>query len=130
MSVNGTYSFAYSGSLGVGVGVLSIQNSTLTGADLGGGRYHGVVIPDPESAGFRVVFDMLVPAGAFLVQNASPQAISHTRSGISVDFRPDFDNGEPIKIYVPPGDITLMVRRISDEYAWCASGVKVTITPA
>jgi hypothetical protein len=128
MSVDGTYSFAYCGELGVGVGVITIRNDILKGADLAGGRYSGTVSELPN-AGYRVVFDMIIPADVFLVQGASPQEMSHKRSDVILELQPDFDNGEPIKLFVPPGNLTFMIRKISDDFAWYASGVKVTITP-
>ena len=130
MSADGTYSFAYCGELGVGVGVVTIQSNILKGADLGGGRYSGVVGAKPDGTGYRVRYDMFVPADVFLVQGTSPQDIAQTRDDITIELPPDFDNGEPIKLFVPPGNITIMIRRISDDLAWYASGVKVTMTPA
>jgi hypothetical protein len=130
MSADGTYSFVYCGEIGVGLGVITIQNNILKGADVTGGRYSGVVSERPNAAGYRVVYDMFVPANVFLVQGTASQDVPHKRDDITLDLPPDFDNGEPISLIVPPGKITLMVRKISDEFAWYASGVKMTITPA
>ena len=55
--------------------------------------------------------------------------MAHTRSGVTLNLPPNFDNGEPIKLVIPPGDITLMIRRIPDDYGPYASGVRLTITP-
>lgn len=130
MSVNGTYSFAYCGELGVGAGIFAVQNNVLTGADVGRGKYHGTVSENPDTKGVHVVFGLFLPAGSFLVQGTSPQEISQTRSNISVDFPPDFDNGEPIKLFVPPGTLTVMIRRIPDDYAHYASAnLHVVPTP-
>jgi hypothetical protein len=128
-NADGTYGFVYSGAIGVGIGVFVIKNSMLNGADLAGGRYRGSVTDDPQTKGLRVVFDMFVPAGTFLVQNASPQELSYTKKDISVLFPQGFDNGEPTKIYVPPGYVTLMINRIPDENSIYASGVHFTMTP-
>jgi hypothetical protein len=128
MGADGTYSFAYCGEVGVGLGVISIQNNILKGADLAGGQYTGVVTELPN-ARYRIVFDMFIPAGTFLVQGGSPQEMPHTRSGITLDLQPNFDNGEPMKLVVPPGYITLMIRRISDDFGRYASGMTVSITP-
>ncbi len=130
MSADGTYSFAYCGEFGVGVGVVTIQNNILKGADLGGGRYSGVVSAKPGGAGYSVRYDMFIPADVFLVQGTSPQDIAQRRDDITIDLPLEFDNGEPIKLFVPPGNITIMIRRISDDLAWYASGVKVTMTRA
>jgi hypothetical protein len=129
MSADGTYSFVYCGEIAVGIGVVTIQDSILRGTDFAGGRYSGVVTERPNAAGYRVVYDMFVPANVFLVQGAAPLDISHTRGDVTLDLPLDFDNGEPITQIAPPGKITLMIRRIPDEFAWYASGVKVTISP-
>jgi hypothetical protein len=129
MSTDGTYGFAYCGQIGVGVGVITIKNNMLKGADLSGGRYSGAVSERPNGAGYKIVYDMFVPPHVFLVQGGSPQEMAHTRSDVTLGLPPDFDNGEPIKLMIPPGEVTLMIRRISDEYAAYASGVKLTITP-
>jgi hypothetical protein len=128
-SADGTYSFVYCGAQGVGIGVITIKNNVLMGADLGGGRYRGLISEQQNGDGYRLVFDMFVPANVLLVQGASPQEISYTKSDIAFDIRSDFGNGEPIKLFVPPGELTLMIQRIPDDYAWYASGVKVTMTP-
>ena len=130
MSADGTYCFAYCGETGVGIGVFTIQNNALKGSDLVGGRYSGVVTELSNGGGYRIIYDMFIPAGMFLVQGTSPQAISQTRVGITHDIPYDFANGEPIKLFVPPGQITLMIRKIADDFAWYASGVKLTISPA
>jgi hypothetical protein len=123
---DGTYGFAYSGDRGVGIGVFTIQNNLLKGADIGGGRYSGTVGEHPHGQGYNFLFDMFVPAGTFLVQGTEPQEIPHTRGDIPVDLPLDFFNGEPITRVVGPGKVTFMIRRIPDELAWYASGVKAT----
>jgi hypothetical protein len=128
MNADGTYVFVYSGDIGVGLGVISIQNHILKGADLAGGQYTGLISELP-SAGYRVVFDMFVPANLVLVQGGSPQEMPYKRSGITLDLHTDFHNGEPIKLAVPPGNITFMFKRAPDELAPYASGMKVIITP-
>ncbi len=127
--MNGTYGVVYAGQVVVGIGVFVVKDSVLTGADLAGGRYRGHVIDDPKTKWFQVVFDMFVPAGTLLVQNASPQEIDLTKKQLSILLEPDSDNGEPIRIHFPPGDVTLMIRRIPDENSVYASGVSVILTP-
>jgi hypothetical protein len=128
-SMNGTYGFVYSGAVGVGMGVFSIKDDVITGADVAGGRYHGHVTDNQETRGFNVLFDMFIPAGTFLVQNASPQEMDLTKTQISLQLEPDFDNGEPVKVFVPPGNVTLMIKRLPDEYSIYAEGISMTVTP-
>jgi hypothetical protein len=129
MNADGTFGFVYCGQIGVGVGVMVIKNNMLKGADLSGGRYTGAVKELLDGGGYTITYDMFVPPNVFLVQGAAPQEMAHTRSGVTLDLPLDFDNGEPIKLVIPPGDVTLMIRRIPDEYAAYARGVKLTITP-
>lgn len=129
MGADGTYSFAYCGEQGVGVGVVTIVNGILKGDDLGGGRYSGAVSEKPKGGGYNLVYDMFMPAGTCLVQGTAPQDMSHTRRDDTIELPADFANGEPIKLDVPPGNITLMIRQVSDEYAWLASGVKLSMSP-
>jgi hypothetical protein len=128
MSADGTYSFVYCGEVGVGIGVVTIQNNILKGADLTGVQYRGVVSELPNATGYRVVYNMSIPADVVLVQGTAPQDISHKRGDITLDFPPDFYNGEPITLIASPGKITLMIRKISDDLAWYASSAQVTIT--
>lgn len=111
------------------MGVFTIRDNVLKGADIFGGRYSGVITERPNTEGYHVVFDMFVPAGAPLVQGSAPQELPHTRSA-AFDLPVDFYNGEPIKQVVGPGNITLMIRTTTDDWAKYASGAKVTIVPA
>jgi hypothetical protein len=121
--MNGTYGFVYAGFIGVGIGVFTIRGSVLTGA---GGKYAGRVVKD-QTEGFTLDFDMFVPAGTFLVQGTSPQDINYTKK-VSISLPPDFAEGVPVKVYIPPGPVTLMIRQISDEeYSALASGFRLSV---
>jgi hypothetical protein len=124
--MNGTYSFVYSGPTGVGLGIFRITDTKLVGVDLGGVRYRGEVIEDPE--GIDLSIEMTVPTGVFLVQGVSPQDLPYTKL-LSFRTPPNFGDGEPFKAYTPPATVTLMIKRISDDYAAYADGVVVDIRP-
>ena len=126
--MNGTYGFVYSGFIGVGIGVFTIRASVLTGADGAGGKYDGRVVNDPTTGGLIVDFDMFVPAGTFLVQGTSPLDFNSTRNNLSISWPSNFADGVPIEVYIPPGPVTLMIRRISDEeYSALASGFRLSV---
>ena|ERR1700722_3099137 len=127
--MNGTYKFVYSGAVSVGMGFFVIKDNVITGADLYGGRYHGQITSNEKNNGFDVIVDMFVPAGTSLVQSASYQEINHTKSKITLHLKPDFDNGEPITMFIPPGHVTFMIKRTRDEEGIYADGFSVTITP-
>lgn len=118
--MNATYGFAYCGSIGAGAGILRINGSDLVGADYAGGSYRG------RRHGNLV--RVTVPAGLPLVQGASAQDVPMTRSA-TVKVPAEFGDGKPFEIYVPPGPVTLMARRIADDYAWMADGMTVEIKP-
>ena len=126
--MNATYGFAYCGSIGIGAGILRINGSDLVGADYAGGSYRGRVTYDQATGGMEISFEMTVPAGLPLVQGASAQDVPMTRSA-TVKVPAEFGDGKPFEIYVPPGPVTLMARRIADDYAWMADGVTVEIKP-
>ena len=67
------------------------------------------------------------PAGdRGLVQGTAPQDLPHTRQ-ISTQLPPGFGDGAPQEIEVPPGVVTLMIKRIGEEYAPVATeGITVT----
>src|SRR5579863_3874974 len=126
--MNGTYGFVFSSSAGVGIGVFRINDSVLIGVDLAGARYRGRVTEDATTGEIDLSFDMTVPAGVFLVQGTSPQDIPYTKSA-SVTVPPDFGDGKPFEVYIAPASANLMVKRIPDEFAGCADGVTVSVTP-
>lgn len=123
--MNGTYAFVYSGAAGVGIGVFTIKDGIVSGADGGNVNYRGTVTVDKSSGGLTIAFDMFIPAGVFLVQGTSPLEWDSTRSR-QITMPADFGDGQPVTVDLPPGQVTLMVRRVPDDYAPFASGFSVT----
>ena len=74
MALKGTYGFAYSGTNGMGIGVLEITNDgTVVGRDLGGGRYGGKAVEEPNTGEIRLQLILYAPAGMDLVQGTAAQ---------------------------------------------------------
>ena len=121
--------FAYSGITGVDHGVFTLKESELVGADLAGGKYQGRVTEDDATGNITVVFDIFVPRGLTLVAGTSPLDMDATRGPITVALPPGFGNGEPVKLPIPPGFVTVMIQRIPDEWAPYAAGMTVSVTP-
>jgi hypothetical protein len=96
-----------------------------TGADSGGAKYTGTAAQNSTTGEINIAFDMLVPAGVFLVQGTSEQDMDYTKANLSIMLPVNFDNGEPIKAYIPPGYVTIMFRRIPDDYAGFVNGFVV-----
>ena len=127
-TMDGTYGFVYCGFEGVGIGVFRISNSALVGADLAGGKYRGHAVEDKSTGEIDLSFEMAVPAGVFLVQGTSPQDIPYTkRAAIKVPRL--FNDGRPSEVHIAPGPVTMMVKRIPDEFSAFADGVTVDIRP-
>ena len=126
--MDGTFGFTYCGDLGVGIGVFRVNGCELIGADLAGGRYKGRITEDQVTGELDLTFDMTVPVGVFLVQGTSPQDVPYIKTA-NVKVPAGFGDGTPFEVYVPPGTVTLMVKRISDEFAPYADGVRIEIQP-
>jgi hypothetical protein len=124
--MDGTYGFVYSGAIGIGVGIFTLRTGALEGVDSGGGRYKGTVIEHQETGELEVSFSMFVPAGTLLVQGTSEQDIHYTKAGLTVRTPPKFGDGKPIEVYIPPGNVTVMIKRIPDEYSNFAGGFQIT----
>jgi hypothetical protein len=126
--MDGTYGFVYSGFAGVGMGIFRVTGSTLVGVDMGGSKYRGRVVVDNTTGEIDLSFEMSVPVGVFLVQGTSPQDTPYTKTG-AVRVPPIFGDGKPFEVYVAPGPVTMMVKRISDDYSAYADGISVNVQP-
>lgn len=126
--MNATYGFAYSGSIGVGAGVFKVTASDLVGQDYAGVTYRGQVLQDPTTGELEIFFEMTAPPGLPPAQGTSRLDLAVTK-GVFVRVPPEFGDGKPFEINMPPGPVTLMVKRVSDELAWMADGFTITIEP-
>jgi hypothetical protein len=123
--MNATYGFAYSGSIGVGAGIFKVTGSDIVGQDYAGVTYRGQVLQDHTTGELDVFFEMTAPPGP---PGASPHDLA-VKKGVFVRVPPEFGDGKPFEINMPPGPVTLMVKRVSDELAWMADGFMITIEP-
>jgi hypothetical protein len=115
MALDGTYGVVYSGTDGLGVGVLNVKNGKVVGADYVGGRYHGSAIEDAASREIALDLTFEVPPGVMLVQGTAPQDLPHSRR-ITQILPADFGDGSPVKFDTPPGIVTAMIKRIPDGF--------------
>ena len=125
MSVDGTYGLVYEGDIGVGIGVLVVKDGVIRGIDSGGGTYEGTVIEKSAGGDLMVNLKMRVAAGAPLVQGTSPQPIPYTKD-ILVTTPPKFGDGQPVELPIAPGVVTVMIKRMPDDFAAFLSGFVVT----
>ncbi len=120
MSCDGTYGFVYCGSTGLGVGVFTVQSGAVIGCDSGQVTYRGTATDHPDGS-ITLSLIMRIPQGTPLVTGTSPQEVVHQRQ-VEHRFPPGFGHGEPEKIFTAPaGPLTVMVKRIPDEFASAAA---------
>jgi hypothetical protein len=125
MALDGTYGFVYCGDIGLGLGVFTVTGGEVKGRDYAGGKYSGTAKEGPDGT-ITLALAFEVQPGIRLVQGTAPQDLPHTRQ-ISTRLPPGFGDGEPKEIEVPPGVVTLMIKRIGEEYAPVATeGITVT----
>lgn len=124
--MDGAYSFVYCGDVGVGLGVFRILGDKFLGSDIGRAAYAGNISLDQTTGNIELAVQITVPAGGFLVLGTSPQEIPHTRSA-KLKLPTDFANGKPFEANFGPGAVTIMVRRIPDEYSFLADGMRLRI---
>jgi hypothetical protein len=121
--INGTYAFVYCGNVGIGIGIFRVTDAGLVGTDYGGVNYRGTA-SETETGEIRVEFEMSVPADVLLVQGTSPLDFNVTRGG-SFMAPPGFGDGQPFEVYVAPGNVRLMIKRVPDEYSVFVDGFEI-----
>ena len=119
MAIDGTYGFVYCGANGVGLGVFTVNAGRLQGRDYANFEYDGSA-KEASDGSIDVDLRMKVPAGGVLVQGTSPQETPHERH-ISHRFTSGFGDGTPIEVSALPGTVTVMIKRIPDEFARAAT---------
>jgi hypothetical protein len=119
MALDGTYGFVYCGVIGLGVGVFTVTAGQVTGRDCFGGEYSGTAEERPDGT-ITLALTFEVQPGIGLVQGTSAQELPYTRQ-IKVELPPGFGDGAPQVIDVRPGSVTLMFKRIPDDYAPAAT---------
>ncbi len=116
MSIDGTYGFVYSGTNGLGVGVFRIDLAgKFEGADFVGGRYDGTAHENEDKTiALDIEFD--VKPGMMLVQGTSPPDVTYRRR-IRQNVPAGFGDGKPFELDSPPGFVTVMAKRVPDDFA-------------
>jgi hypothetical protein len=126
MAIDGTYGFVYCGSTGLGVGVFCVHGDQFEGLDYGGGRYEGTAVED-HHGNIRLRLTFEGPAGMSLVKGATPQDAPFRRE-IRQNMPRGFGDGRPIEIISRSRTVTVMVKRIPDEFAPAATqGLSIQI---
>jgi len=125
---DGTYGFVYCGSNGLGIGVFTVRSGVVTGRDSGEVTYRGTATEQPDGS-ISLSVAMRIPPGTPLVTGTSPQEVAHQRQ-VEHRFPRAFGDGEPEKIFTAPaGPLTVIVKRIPDEFAEAATdGISQAVT--
>jgi hypothetical protein len=119
MAIDGTYGFVYCGSNGLGVGVFCVRGDRFEGLDYAGGRYEGTAVEDQHgNIHLRLTFEG--PPGMAPVQGTTAQNAPLRRELRQIMPR-DFGDGRPIDIISRSRTVTVMVKRIPDEFAPAAT---------
>jgi hypothetical protein len=119
MAIGGTYGFVYCGAMGLGIGVFTVADDRFEGSDFAGGRYSGTAKDNPDGT-IALDIEFEVPAGRVLVQGTYAQDLPHRRR-INTVFPSAFGDGKPVEVPSPPGTVTVMVKRIPDDFAPAAT---------
>ena len=94
--------------------------------DYAGGRYVGTAVED-HHGNIRLHLTFEGPAGMGLVKRAMPQD-APVRREIRQNMPRDFGDGRPIEIISRSRTVTIMVKRIPDEFAPAATqGLSIQI---
>jgi hypothetical protein len=115
MSLDGTYGFVYSSSIGVGIGVIRIDAGIVVGSDIGAGRYRGTAVENPDGT-IDLQLEFTVAPGFGTVQGTEPQELPYTRP-VKHTLPPLFGDGEPARLFLPPAEVIVMVKRVPDDFA-------------
>jgi len=126
MAVDGVYGMVYGGKLALGAAVFKVTNGKVIGADHVGGRYIGTVTEDATTR--NIDMNVIFKVGVILAQGTDTQEAPYSRT-IKHTFPPMFGDGEPQKLSMPPGWVTVMMKRVPDEpYAALATrGFKLQV---
>ncbi|RWQ28345.1 hypothetical protein [Mesorhizobium sp.] len=115
-TVDGTYSVAASAIAGTSLAICVIKDGVLTGNDVGGARYKGVVSVADGIVQFRV--DYTMPPGGALIWGTSTTEVWETRS-INHDISAEeWESGKPI--YMPREGMYLIFTPVPEEWSAAA----------
>jgi len=112
--IEGTYGFVYCGVSGLGMGVFTIKGEQFIGVDSGGVNYDGIA-QEQEDGSIALDVKLNVPPELETAQSRASQGMPHTRRFVTT-LPPAFGDGKPQEISSMPGNITVMIRQVRDDF--------------
>jgi hypothetical protein len=111
--IEGTYGFVYCSNNGFGMGVFTIKGEQFIGVDSGGVNYDGTAKEQEDGS---IMLDVqLVPPELETAQIRASQDLRRTRHFVTT-LPPAFGNGNPQVISSVPGNVTVMIRQVRDDF--------------
>jgi hypothetical protein len=120
----GTYGFAYCATHGLGMGVFTVRGQAFVGVDAGGVQYSGTA-EENEDGSIGLDLKLTMPAGSSSLQRGASQIIPNERH-IQATLPPSFGDGIPQEVVAHPGTITVMVKRLRDDFL--TAGLPATLS--
>jgi hypothetical protein len=102
--------------IGLGIGVFTVTGEKVEERDYAGGKYSGTAKERPDGR-ITLALAFEVQPGVALVQGSVAQELPYTRHFNTADF----GDGAPQKVAIPPGVVTVMIKRITDDFAPAAT---------
>jgi hypothetical protein len=109
--IEGTYGFVYCSVNGFGMGVFTIKGEQFIGVDSSGVNYDGTAKEQDDGS---IVVDVKLNVSPEL-ESAQSRASQHTRQFLTT-LPPAFGDGKPQEISSVPGNITVMIRQVRDDF--------------
>ena len=109
--IEGTYGFVYCSDNGFGMGVFTIKGEQFVGVDSGGVNYDGTA---KEQKDGLIALDVKLNVSPEL-ETAQSRASQYTRHFLTT-LPPAFGDGKPQEIASVPGNVTVMIRQMRDDF--------------
>lgn len=111
--IDGFYAVYYTGVTGSGIAVLVINNGTIVGADMAGGRYDGTYSESPTTGFYDAKIKITMPPGTALVTGvlAGPQPLIME---MAITLPANLGGEQPIRMETQTGPVNAIFRKLRD----------------
>jgi hypothetical protein len=112
--IEGTYGFVYCSDNGFGMGVFTIKGERFIGVDSGGVNYDGTA-KEQKDGSIALDVNLNVPSELETAQSKASQRPPLTRQFVTT-LPPAFGSGKPQEISSVPGNVTVMIKQVRDDF--------------